>query len=223
MNNCPIGLLCSEVSKNGQSCDNQEYCQNLAKPWELPYKFERMSFVCGKTRERKKVLVVQNFEATYDSFSQEFIELRAYGWAQADPLPYRYYLNDGHYRLEVIRKFNPIFSEFLLPTHQLNSINLNRFRDLDRKLKLHFAPPEILPYEYDLELHYLKILAISIKKSSRNRKSHKHSIEYEYYRSVDLPYNYVYDQENNLGVLLVSQEVYLDGKKIFAPALKLPE
>lgn len=223
MNNCPIGLFCSELSKNEESCDNQESCQNSAKPWELPYKLERMSFVCGKTRERKKVLVVRDFEATYNSFSQEFIELRAYGWASADPLPYRYYLNDGHYRLEVIRKFNPNFSEFLLPPRQLNSINLNRFRDLDRKLKLHFAPPEILPYEYDLELGCLKILAISIKNRFRDRQTNKYVIEYLYHRPVDLPYNYVYDQENNLGVLLVTQEVYLDGKKIFAPASKLPE
>ena len=87
MNNCPIGLFCSEVSKNKQTCDNKEYCQNLANPWELPYKFEPMYFVCNNTREKKLVLVVQNFERIY--LSQDFIELRAYGWAQADPLPYR--------------------------------------------------------------------------------------------------------------------------------------
>ena len=82
-----------------------------------------MYFVCNNTREKKLVLVVQNFERIY--LSQDFIELRAYGWAQADPLPYRYYFEDGHYRQEVISRFTPNFLEFLLPNSHLNPINVH--------------------------------------------------------------------------------------------------
>ncbi|AFZ38256.1 hypothetical protein Sta7437_4822 (plasmid) [Stanieria cyanosphaera PCC 7437] len=225
MNNCPIGLLCSELSKNEESCDNQESCQNLARPWELPYKLEAMCFYFNNKREVKLILFVLDFESTYpyDSYSQEFYEIRAAGWAKADPLPYRYYLDNGQYRREVVEQFNPNYLEFLLPPRYLNFPRLFHLRNLDPRLKLHFSPPEELPYQYDLELRCLKVIATCYQRKYTDRRRNQYVIECTYGRPVDLPYNYVYDKEANLGVLLVTQEVYLDGKKIFAPASLLPE
>ena len=181
-----------------------------------------MNFVFQNKKEQKLVLVVRDIERIYNSFSQEFIELRAYGWAVADPLPYRYYFQDGQYHQEVISQFAPNFLEFFLPKSHLNPIYIHRCRELDRKLKLIFFPPELLPYEYDLELGCLKILVISMKYRVSDKPNKKYDFEYIYHRAIDLPYEYVYDKENNLGMLLVTKEVYLDDQKIFTPASLLP-
>lgn len=218
MNNCPIGLYCEYLSQNDELCDNRDYCSHLVAPRELPYEFKPMYTACGNTHDKKLVLVVTNIEKNYDSYSQEFIQLRNSGWCQADPLPYRYYLDRGLYYKEVVRQFTPNYLEFFIKKN--NPILLNQLRLIEGKLRLNFFPPDSLPYQYDLERDCLVVCAIAFHSVYKNNKR---CIEYLYPRPEDLPYDYVYNEVAKCWIFLVTREEYLDGKKIFAPASSLPQ